>query len=133
VGNEPVHPLGADFLGEVPTAGKTMWAVELDFVVLDSADHVAVFTTAGFGPMPLEVVDHWNEVNDAVDLARSCFEPRRDENSTDGPIARKPTTPDGAAAGLHLRMKVLVLGAATGRCRWCRRSIMERLPAAVVQ
>ena len=61
------HPLGVEVCGEVPDAWKFGWGTEFDFIVLDTADHVAVFCCSGFGPVPLALVGRWDEECDAID------------------------------------------------------------------
>jgi hypothetical protein len=44
--------------------------VEFDWLAVDPQGHVAVFTTAGYGPVPMEVDPHLTEVDAALDQVK---------------------------------------------------------------
>src|SRR3954452_23404626 len=53
------------------TDRKHFLGLEFDFLASDEAGHVAIFSTAGFGPIPRTVLDRWgleDQGVDAVDL-----------------------------------------------------------------
>jgi hypothetical protein len=51
---------------EMPRA-HPRWGIEFDWLGVDQRGHVAVFTTAGYGPLPKDVNLHLNDVDDAID------------------------------------------------------------------
>jgi hypothetical protein len=46
------------------------WGLEFDWLGVDRHGHVAVFTTAGYGPVPEGVNQHLAEVDAAIDRVR---------------------------------------------------------------
>jgi hypothetical protein len=44
------------------------WGIEFDWLGVDGQGHVAVFTTAGYGPLPVNVDQHLADVDAALDL-----------------------------------------------------------------
>jgi hypothetical protein len=43
------------------------WGIEFDWLGVDRQGHVAVFTTAGYGPVPVDVNQHLADVDAALD------------------------------------------------------------------
>jgi hypothetical protein len=43
------------------------WGIEFDWLGVDRHGHVAVFTTAGYGPVPVDVNQHFADVDAALD------------------------------------------------------------------
>lgn len=43
------------------------WGIEFDWLGVDRQGHVAMFTTAGYGPVPVEVDQHLPDVDAALD------------------------------------------------------------------
>ena len=46
------------------------WGIEFDWLGVDDQGHVAVFTTAGYGPVPEDVNQHLADVDAALDRVR---------------------------------------------------------------
>jgi hypothetical protein len=51
---------------EMPRA-HPRWGIEFDWLGVDRHGHVAVFTTAGYGPVPVRVSEHVADVDAALD------------------------------------------------------------------
>src|SRR5260370_34771393 len=74
------------------------WGIEFDWLGVDRQGHVAVFTTAGYGPVPADVNQHAADVDAALDPVRGLPATR-----AAAPGARRPTTRDYSERADHNR------------------------------
>jgi hypothetical protein len=73
---------------EMPRA-HPRWGIEFDWLGVDPQDHVAVFTTAGYGPVPVHVNQHAADLDTALDQVR-----RLPVTGSAGNVAQRPADGD---------------------------------------
>ncbi len=65
----PVRDAHRIFRVQMPRA-HPRWGIEFDWLGVDREGHVAVFTTAGYGPVPADVNQHLADVDAAFDRVK---------------------------------------------------------------